>query len=551
MTKRIFRSICLVALAVLMSCLVLVMGVLYSYFTKVQESQLRTETTLAAQAVANEGLSYFDSLDASDCRITWIGTDGTVLYDSDSDYQNMENHLEREEIAEALNVGIGESARYSTTLLERYIYCAKRLPDGTVLRVSTEQTTVLTLVLGMAQPIALVFLVAVGLSLWLASRLAKRVVKPLNELNLDAPMENEGYEELSPLLRRIDSQQRQLRLQSDKLRRKQDEFETVTGCMSEGLVLLNSKGQIITMNHAATQLLDARWYCKGDDFLTINRVPEIREAVTGALAGTPAEKIVHLTAGEYQLDATPVRSDGTVSGVVLLLIDVTEKQSIEQQRREFTANVSHELKTPLQSISGYAELLSRGIVKPEDTQMFLEKIYVEAQRMIQLVEDIIRLSRLDEGAGNMRRETLDLYAVAEEAVGDLMIQGARVGVSVKLRGSHVMISGIRQLISGIVTNLCQNGIKYNRPGGSVEVLISEEAHEAVLTVKDTGIGIPKEHQSRVFERFYRVDKSHSKEVGGTGLGLSIVKHAAMVHNAKITLDSEVRKGTTITVRFPK
>ena len=551
MTKRIFRSICLVALAVLLASLVLILGVLYTYFTQVQQNQLKTQTLLAAQAVSHEGYAYFDGLETKDCRITWIAADGTVLYDNQTDSDAMENHLEREEIREALAAGYGESARYSATLMERYLYIAQRLPDGTVLRLSTQQTTVLNLVLGMAQPIALVVAVAVVLSLILASRLSRRIVKPLNELNLDDPLANEGYDELAPLLRRIDGQQRQLRQQSDRLRRQQNEFDAVVGSMSEGLVLLNSQGQILSMNQAAARLFDAQWFSKGDDILTVNRSPEVRETVEKALSGTGAERILRLHDSDYQMDATPVFADGGVSGVVLLLFDVTEKLKSEALRREFTANVSHELKTPLQSISGYAELLSNGMVKSEDMGRFSEKIYGEAQRLIRLVEDIIRLSRLDEGAADMRREPVDLYGVASEVLRELTPAAELADVKLNLTGDSAVISGVPQLISGIVFNLCDNAVKYNRSGGRVDVSVTQEPDTAVLTVRDTGIGIPQEHQSRIFERFYRVDKSHSKAVGGTGLGLSIVNHAALIHGAKIGLQSVVGEGTTITVRFPK
>lgn len=551
MTKRIFRSICVVALAVFLAALVLIMGVLYTHFTHVQQNQLKVQTALAAQAAANEGVAYFESLHVDGCRITWIGSDGTVLYDSESDYADMENHLRREEIQEALATGYGESARYSSTLMERSLYAAQKLPDGTVLRLSTAQSSVLTLVLGIAQPICVVFVVAIVLSLFLASRLSKRVVQPLNALNLDDPLSNEDYDELAPLLRRIDSQQRQLRFQTSELKRKQDKFDAVTENMSEGLVLLNSQGAILSMNPAAAKLLDAKSNFVGKSILTVNRTLEVQRLVDGALSGEKSEMVVSFPSGDYQVDASPVYSDGTVSGVVLLLFDVTEKQKSESMRREFTANVSHELKTPLHSISGYAELLSNGIAKPEDTRLFSEKIYAEAQRLIHLVEDIIRLSRLDEGAESMKREQVDLYGLAQQTVSSLAPQAAQAQVSLSLSGNPATISGVPHLLSGIIFNLCDNAIKYNQVGGRVDVRITSDRTSVSLCVQDTGIGIPAEHQSRVFERFYRVDKSHSKEVGGTGLGLSIVKHAVMIHNGKLNLHSVVGEGTRITIRFPK
>ena len=549
MTKRIFRSICLVAMGVFLASVTLIMGVLYSYFTQVQHNQLRTEIHLVAQAVEHEGMDYFGGLASHDNRLTWIDADGTVLYDSASDSAGMENHLEREEIREALSSGYGESARYSATLMERSVYGAQRLSDGTVLRISISQNSVLTLVLGMLQPICVVLLFVVILSLVLASRLARRIVKPLNELNLDEPLTNEGYDELSPLLRRIDSQQQQLRLQASQLKRKQEEFDAVTVNMSEGLVLLNGKGMILTMNPAAARLLGINQWNQGADILTVNRSLEMQELVQGALSGKKSEKTIRLPGGDYQVDASPVRSGEEVSGAVLLLFDITEKEKAETMRREFTANVSHELKTPLHTISGYAELLAGGIAKAEDVGKFSEKIYAEAQRMVRLVEDIIRLSRLDEGAEDMNRETVDLYGLAQETLLSLKPEAEQAGISLELEGGSACVYGIPQLLSGILFNLCDNGIKYNRTGGSVRVRVASEGEKVLVSVSDTGIGIPPEHQERIFERFYRVDKSHSKEVGGTGLGLSIVKHAAMVHNAKIELHSVVGQGTTITLTF--
>ena len=549
MTKRIFRSICLVAMGVFLASVTLIMGVLYSYFTQVQHKQLRTEINLVAQAVEHEGMDYFAGLASHDNRLTWIDADGTVLYDSASDSAGMENHLEREEIREALDSGYGESARYSATLMERSVYGAQRLSDGTVLRISISQNSVLTLVLGMLQPICVVLLFVVILSLVLASRLARRIVKPLNELNLDEPLTNEGYDELSPLLRRIDSQQQQLRLQASQLKRKQEEFDAVTVNMSEGLVLLNGKGMILTMNPAAARLLGINQWNQGADILTVNRSLEMQELVQGALSGKKSEKTIRLPGGDYQVDASPVRSGEEVSGAVLLLFDITEKEKAETMRREFTANVSHELKTPLHTISGYAELLAGGIAKAEDVGKFSEKIYAEAQRMVRLVEDIIRLSRLDEGAEDMNRETVDLYGLAQETLLSLKPEAEQAGISLELEGGSACVYGIPQLLSGILFNLCDNGIKYNRTGGSVRVRVASEGEKVLVSVSDTGIGIPPEHQERIFERFYRVDKSHSKEVGGTGLGLSIVKHAAMVHNAKIELHSVVGQGTTITLTF--
>ena len=552
MTKRIFRSIFLAALAVLLAALVLVMGALHSYFTSVQVSQLRVETALASHAVANEGVSYFDKLDDTmDCRITWIAADGTVLYDNRSDSDSMVNHLEREEVRNALSQGYGESVRYSDTLLERYIYAAERLPDGTVLRLSAAQSSVLNLTLDIFGNIALIIGAAVLLSYILARRLSRNIVQPLNTLDLDSPLSNKEYEEISPLLRRLDSQQEQLRLQSRELKQRQKEFNTVTRSLSEGLVLLSSSGTILSINPAAAKLLEVTPNCLGADFTVANRNNVIAVLVEKALSGKKGEQTVSLSAGKYLAAASPVRSGGILSGVVLLLFDVTQKHQAELLRREFTANVSHELKTPLHAISGYAELMKSGLVSQTDMAPFSEKIYTEAQRMIRLVEDTLRLSRLDDGAADMQWTDLDLYDAACQTSRELSAAAELTGVTLQLEGTSAVMRGIPQLVSAILSNLTDNAIKYNRPGGSVKLRVENRVSDVLLTVTDTGIGIPEEYRERIFERFYRVDKSHSKEVGGTGLGLSIVKHAAQILGAELQLESSPGKGTIVTVRFRK
>lgn len=551
MTKRIFRSICFVATGVFLASLVLFMGVLYDYFSGVQKNQLRMQTSLAAQGVENEGSLYFEGLAAVNYRITWIGTDGEVLYDSRTDSNEMENHLEREEIRQALEKGIGESSRYSVTLMERSLYCAQRLSNGTVVRLSVAQNTMLTLTLGMLQPICIIFAAAFILSLVLASRLSKNIVKPLNELNLDEPLDNDSYDELAPLLRRLNSQQRQIRQQSDELAQKQQEFEVVTTGMAEGIVLLNSQEMILSMNPAAQRLLGAERSSAGKNILSVSRSPQLQKILSQSREGKRTETVLELCGRKYQLAASPVLYEGQMFGTVLLFLDVTEKEKAEQMRREFTANVSHELKTPLHTISGCAELMTNGMVRQEDMAAFSEQIYTESQRMIRLVEDIIRLSRLDEGAEDMKQEETDLYRLAEETVKNLKPEAESAGVTLVLEGSTAVVSGIPQLLSGIIYNLCDNAVKYNHPGGSVRVAVTDEKESVRLTVADTGIGISQEHQERIFERFYRVDKSHSREIGGTGLGLSIVKHAVRLHNAEITLQSKVNEGTAVTVSFPK
>ncbi len=550
MTKRIFRSIFLVALVIVLAATVLIMSILYGYFNEETHQQLQAQTDLAAQAVAVQGETYLQRVTTENYRITWIAADGTVLYDTDANTSQMENHLDREEVQEALASGYGASEHYSDTLMTRMLYAAELLPDGTIVRVSSAQQSLVSFIVRMLQPLILMLVAAGVLSGLLASRLSKKIVKPLNELNLDAPLENDTYEEIAPLLGRIEHQHRQIAEQMQRLQQKQDEFTAVTGSMSEGLALLNAGGVVLSINQSAARLLGTDQSAVGRDILTVNRSLTVQELLLKAQSGEHAEAVLPDGDSEYQLVASPVLSAGQVSGVVLLIFDITEKSRAEQMRREFTANVSHELKTPLHSISGCAEIIKNGLVKEADLPQFIDQIYNEAQRLITLVDDIIRLSRLDEGGGDMARESVDLLQSARDVTEQLAAYAQRQQVQLSCQGDSAVISAVPRLVSEILFNLCDNGIKYNVPGGSVTVTVSKRPHEAVLQVRDTGIGIPKEHQNRVFERFYRVDKSHSKEIGGTGLGLSIVKHAALIHGATVELDSAPNKGTTVTVRFP-
>lgn len=549
MTKRIFRSIFTVAAVILLASFVLITGVLYEYFSNKQVDQLNMQTHLAAQGLEAAGEDYLSDMDISGCRLTWIAADGTVLYDSQAEQSGMENHADREEVRQALKTGHGESMRYSTTLMERQIYSADRLSDGTVVRISDTQYTPLTLILGMIQPVIIIALIALLLSLLLASRMAKRIVKPLNEMSLDNAEKIETYPELAPLTDKLKSQQNQLREQEKELRRRRDEFDAATGSMTEGLVLLNEQGSVLSINKAATKALDIGRYCIGKDIRALSEEPRLRETVEKALGGEHGEAHITLGGVSYRLYASPVTSGNRVAGAALLMLDTTEKEKAEQLRREFSANVSHELKSPLHTISGCAELLANGIVKPEDVPHFLSQIQSESKRMIALIEDIIKLSHLDEGAEDMQREDVDLLSVARREAGNLSQAAEDAGVTLTVSGESAVINGIPQLLAAIVHNLCENAIKYNHPGGFARVNVRREGKKTLLTVEDDGIGIPPEEQQRIFERFYRVDKSHSKEVGGTGLGLSIVKHAAALHNARISVVSAPDRGTTITLAF--
>ena len=548
MTSKIFKSILSVAVAVLLASFVIIIGVLYPYFGDVQETQLKDELSLAASATEQLGESYLEGLDYTRYRLTWVDADGTVLFDSHADAAAMENHTDREEIKEALVSGNGSSTRQSSTLTEQTSYEAARLNDGSVLRISVSRATALLLVLGMLHPVVIVLIIAIALSAWLAHRMAKKVVQPLNNLDLDNPTKNEAYEELSPLLHRIHAQHTEIKSQMRTLKRKQDEFEQITGNMKEGLVLLDSMGRILSINPAAKGLFGAGSDCVGEDFLTIDRKQNMRLALEEANKQGHADFRAKENGREYQFDLSRIDSEGNSHGMVILAFDVTEQVNAEKHRQEFTANVSHELKTPLQSIIGSAELLENGIVKEEDIPRFVGHIRKEASRLVFLIDDIIRLSELDEGA-EMPREEVSLKVLSEEVCETLADAAKLKDVSLEVSGDEGVVNGVRRLLYEIVYNLCDNAIKYNNPGGSVKVNVAQKPGEVLLRVQDTGIGIAPEHQDKVFERFYRVDKSHSKQSGGTGLGLSIVKHAVQYHHGKLTVESELNKGTTISVLF--
>ena len=549
MTKKIFQSILLVAGCVLLASLLIIMGFLYDYFGGVEENQLRDELSLAAAAVEDGGTDYLSRLTADRCRLTWIAADGSVLYDTKTNAESLENHASRAEVSQALATGTGESTRYSSTLMEKTMYYAQRLDDGTVLRISISRATVGMIAVGMIQPLLIVLIVALILSGLLARRLSRRIVDPLNSLDLEHPLDNDAYEELSPLLKRIHRQHVEIQMQLRELREKTDEFTQITGSMREGLVLLDEHGSILSISAAAQALFGADAQCVGRDFLTIERSHEISAAIQAAAADGHSEVRAERAGRVYQFDISRITSDGKFLGTVILAFDITEQEFAERNRREFTANVSHELKTPLQGIIGSAELIENGMVKPEDLPRFVGHIHAEAARLVTLIDDIIRLSQLDEGDA-MPTEPVDLLAVSQAAAENLHDAAAARNVTVSVTGQPAVLPGVRRLIYEIVYNLCDNAIKYNRDGGRVDVTVAADAGGSSITVADTGIGIAPEHQARVFERFYRVDKSHSKASGGTGLGLSIVKHAVQYHHGRIELESTPGTGTTIRVVFP-
>ena len=552
MTKKIFRSIFAVALTVFLCSVVVIMGALYGYYSSNQMKLLGSQVELASQGVELAGVDYLKSLTADDYRVTLIDSDGSVEFDSAADSAQMENHLERKEIKDALKNGEGQATRYSSTLMERQLYSAKRLSDGRVLRLSCSQYTWCTLFVGMLEPVVAVFFAAVGLSLFLAFRLSKRIVEPLNKMDFDGENPPEGYyEELSPLVSRIESQKEELKYKEAELKRRKDEFNAATKKMTEGLVLLNEKGKILSINDSASKLLSISSYCVGKDILLLNNSFEMQELIGKAKEGRHCELIVPLDDADYEVTASPVMTDGKVTAIALLIVDITEREKAEQMRREFTANVSHELKTPLQTISGCAELMQNGLIKPEDVEKFGERIYSESKRMITLVEDIIGLSRLDDGTVDTNKEPVNVKETVSTVIDILKDSAQRKNVTVSLSGDDVTINTVKRLLSEVVYNLCDNAVKYNKDGGRVDITIKEQPDFVSVTVADTGIGIPGSAINRVFERFYRVDKSHSKEVGGTGLGLSIVKHAVKLLGGDVSLESEENKGTSVTVTLPK
>ena len=549
MTKKIFHSILLVACTVLLACYLVILTSLNDYFTSLRKSQLKTQLSFASTAVEDEGIEYLKNVESGDYRLTLIDTDGTVLYDTGADAASMENHSDRREFQEAFLSGYGESHRYSRTLTEQTYYFAKKLSDDRVLRISTSQVTIVSLLLGMLQPLLVIAFLAILLSVFLAKRASLNLVKPLNNLDLNDPLSNDVYEELSPLLRHMAQQNKQIALQMDELSRSQNEFNAITSNISEGLIVLNKDGVVVSLNTAARKIFEAEEDSIGKDFLTIDRTPEISRAIKETLSGKKQELEYEKNGRNYDLCINQIVEKDEVIGVLLLAIDNTEKIQAEQNRREFTANVSHELKTPLQSIIGSADLIESGLVKPEDMPRFIGHIKTDAARLVSLVSDIIRLSQLDENT-EMNWENVDALSVAKEALEMVGPIAESRNISLTIKGEPAPLTSVHKLLYDIIYNLCDNAVKYNKEGGFVKVNVKTAGDKVQVAVSDNGVGIAPADQSRVFERFYRVDKSHSRESGGTGLGLSIVKHAVAYLKGSISLESTLGKGTTITVSFP-
>ena len=550
MTKRIFRAIFNVSMLILIASTLILVAFVGDYNSDQTKEAMHADAVYIAKAMETEGISYLEQLPKQSQRITWIDADGTVLFDSYADVSQMENHGEREEVVEALKTGRGESTRYSTTLAEKTENYAIKLSDGTILRLSVTSLSALSIFLSMTQPLALVLVIALILAGFLASKTSKSIVKPLENVDLKHPEQAEIYDEMAPFLRRIAVQNKLISKQMQDRQRRQREFETITENMQEGLLVLDAKGEVLSCNKGARRLLGVDHVPEKENVFALNRTEGFRRCITAALAGNHEEVTMESDSRSYQLLANPVTEDGLVAGVVLLLFDNTEKADREKLRREFTANVSHELKTPLTSISGFAEIMKNGMVKAEDVPRFAHNIYDEAQRLISMVQDIIQLSRLDEAQETMEKTEVNVALIAETVAKRLEGQAAQRNIVFHIETESAVLSGVPHVLEEMIYNLCDNAIRYNKDNGSVTLKVEKHPDDITVTVADTGIGIPYGEQERVFERFYRVSRSRSKEIDGTGLGLSIVKHGALLHQATVKMESEVDKGTTIRLIFP-
>ena len=549
MNKKIFRSSVAVALVVLLSSIVLIMGILFQYFENQLKSELESEANYIAYAVEKQGLDYINNFSNSNKRITLISPDGDVIADTSANESELGNHADRQEVIVALKNGKGTSIRYSNTLAEKTVYYAMKMDDGNILRVSTTQYTVAAIIMSLIQPILIVFVVAVVLSFVLSQKISKSIIKPINELDLDHPSNNEPYDELAPLLQKISKQKKTIEKQVKLAEKKQEEFRLITENMKEGFIVVDKQMNLLTYNRSALKLLGISKE-RPDDILSTGN-DHLTFAISKALDGEREKSDLTLGNNNYRLIANPVFEKDMVIGAVILIIDVTESVKREQLRQEFTSNVSHELKTPLTSISGFAEMMKSGDTPDSVVKDFSSSIYDEAQRLITLVNDIIKISELDEKNVQSDSEEVDLYEMSADILGRLKPVADKRNISLNLIGESIVVSGVAKILDEMIYNLCDNAIKYNADNGTVDVILSESSKHIKLTVRDTGIGIPQAEQERIFERFYRVDKSHSKAIGGTGLGLSIVKHAAIYHNAEIKLKSELGKGTSVTVMFNK
>lgn len=551
MSKKIFRSILLVSSVILFAGVILIMCVLYNNFGTQKQVELRSELTYIKAAVETQGIPYLENLSDKSKRITYISADGTVRFDNSTDVSKMENHLNRTEVKNALETGVGESKRYSDTLLQQHYYYAQRLSNGDVIRISAAEDSVLLMVIGVLQPFAFIIILMIILSAVFASRSAKRIVAPINEIDIENPLENDVYEEISPLLNRISKQNKTIKRQLKNASRSREQFELITENMSEGILVLDKYANLLSVNAAALNLLSSSDAQKAKSVVEINRSAEFLDTVEQAVGGEHCEHSIKSNGRILNLIANPVAFDGKPAGAVIVIMDITEKAQREELRREFTANVSHELKTPLTSISGFAELMKSGTVDNKDIVDFSTSIYDEAKRLISLVNDIIKISKLDENSVPFDDEPVDITQIVRLTAERLKPVADKDNITIEYNDNKAFINGNYTIVEEMIFNLVDNAVKYNKKGGKVKISVEDTGKHIKISVSDTGIGINKADFDKIFERFYRVDKSHSKEIGGTGLGLSIVKHGAVYHNAQVGVESEIGKGTTISLTFNK
>ncbi|HGA0027072.1 TPA: ATP-binding protein [Streptococcus agalactiae] len=550
MTKKIFRTTLSASLGIVLVTILMIMGFLYNYFNHIQREQLRTQTALASQGISFEGKDYFENLKTSNVRITWVDNKGQVLYDTQSDAKHMKNHANRQEIKEAIKSGYGESTRWSATLTEKSIYAAQRLNNGTIVRLSVAQQTIFYLLLGMISPLAIIILLAIILSVLIARYIAKKVSEPLNNIDLDHPLSNDSYEEITPLLRRLDSHQAKIQHQKLLLQKRQKEFDTIISKIKEGMILLDDQARIVSINAEALKLFQINDDWHGRFMMEVSRDLTLKDLIDQGLKGKKKEANMGIENNHYRVLVRPTTDNNRVTGLVVLLFDVTDQLQMEQLQREFTANVSHELKTPLHVISGYSELLANQMVPNEEVPQFAAKIHKESERLVKLVEDIINLSHLDEQE-KLPQETVNLYDLTQKVLEGLQAKADKKHIQINFNGEEAILRGNPVLLNSLVYNLCDNAITYNHEKGQVNVTLKNSPDTITLEVSDTGLGIAEKDKKRIFERFYRVDKSRSKIVGGTGLGLSIVKSALDFHNGSIKVDSHLGQGTTMTVLLHK
>lgn len=550
MTKKIFRTTLSASLGIVLVTILMIMGFLYNYFNRIQREQLRTQTALASQGISFEGKDYFENLKTSNVRITWVDNKGQVLYDTQSDAKHMKNHANRQEIKEAIKSGYGESTRWSATLTEKSIYAAQRLNNGTIVRLSVAQQTIFYLLLGMMSPLAIIILLAIILSVLIARYIAKKVSEPLNNIDLDHPLSNDSYEEITPLLRRLDSHQSKIQHQKLLLQKRQKEFDTIISKIKEGMILLDDQARIVSINAEALKLFQINDDWHGRFMMEVSRDLTLKDLIDQGLKRKKKEANIDIENNHYRVLVRPTTDNNRVTGLVVLLFDVTDQLQMDQLQREFTANVSHELKTPLHVISGYSELLANQMVPNEEVPQFAAKIHKESERLVKLVVDIINLSHLDEQE-KLPQETVNLYDLTQKVLEGLQAKADKKHIQINFNGEEAILRGNPVLLNSLVYNLCDNALTYNHEKGQVNVTLKNSPDTITLEVSDTGLGIAEKDKKRIFERFYRVDKSRSKIVGGTGLGLSIVKSALDFHNGSIKVDSHLGQGTTMTVLLHK